>query len=136
MAKQTYHGSCHCRRIRFEADLDLAAGTGKCNCTYCWKSRAWNIGIKPSDFRLLSGESDRRSYGFRENSQNHHVFCGTCGIRVYTEGDIPEIGGAYVSVALSTLDDLPAAELVGAPLAYMNGREDDWFHTPAETRHL
>jgi len=136
MAKKTYHGSCHCRRIRFEADLDLAAGTGKCNCTYCWKARSWSIGIKPSDFRLLSGESDRRFYGFRENSQNHHVFCNTCGIRVYTEGDIPEIGGAYVSVALSALDDLPAEELVAAPLAYMNGRDDDWFHTPAETRHL
>ena len=136
MAKKTYHGSCHCRRIRYEADLDLAAGTGKCNCSYCWKARAWNIGIKPSDFRLLSGEADRGQYGFRQNSQNHHVFCKNCGVRVYTEGDIPEIGGAYVSVVLSTLDDLPPAELAAARVQYMNGRDDDWFHTPAETRHL
>jgi len=136
MAKTTYHGSCHCRRIRYEADLDLASGTGKCNCSYCWKARGWTIGIKPADFRLLSGHEDRGRYGFRPNSQNHHVFCKTCGVRVYTEGDIPEIGGAYVSVALSTLDDLPPGELAAAPVRYMNGRDDDWSHVPAETRNL
>jgi len=136
MSKRTYHGSCHCKRIQYEADLDLAAGTRKCNCTYCWKSRGWTMGIKPTDFRLISGEADRGLYGFRENSQNHHVFCKNCGIRVYTEGYIPEIGGAYVSLMLSTLDDLPPAELAAARVQYMNGRDDDWFHTPVETRHL
>lgn len=136
MAKRTYHGSCHCKRIRYEADLDLAAGTGKCNCTYCWKARNWSIVMKPADFRLLCGEADRGRYGFRDNSQSQQVFCTNCGIRVYTEGNIPEIGGAYVSVALATLDDLPPGDLVDSPVRYMNGREDDWFHTPAETRHL
>jgi hypothetical protein len=64
------------------------------------------------------------------------VFCGNCGVRVYTYGHIEQIGGDFVSVSLSTLDDVSPAELVAAPVQYMNGRDDDWFHVPAETRHL
>jgi hypothetical protein len=37
---------------------------------------------------------------------------------------------------MSSLDDLPAAELAAAPLHYANGKDDDWFHEPQEKRHL
>jgi hypothetical protein len=136
MAKTTYHGSCHCKRIRFEADLDLGEGTGKCNCSYCWKARGWTMAIKPSELRVLDGKQHASEYGFVPGATNFHVFCKHCGIRVYTYGHVDAIGGDYVSVALSSLDDLPPAELAAAPVRYMNGREDDWFHEPAETRHL
>jgi hypothetical protein len=39
-------------------------------------------------------------------------------------------------VALAALDDLPPAELAAAPVRFMNGRDNDWFHEPAEHRHL
>jgi hypothetical protein len=55
---------------------------------------------------------------------------------VYTYGYVEQIGGHYVSVVLATLDDLSPSDLVAAPVRYMNGRDDDWFHPPAETRHL
>ena len=42
----------------------------------------------------------------------------------------------YVSVHLSTLNDLPVAELVAAPIHYMDGLHDNWWNPPTETRHL
>ncbi|MGE0871659.1 MAG: GFA family protein [Kofleriaceae bacterium] len=134
MSTRTFHGSCHCGAIKFEADLDLDKGTGKCNCTYCWKVRNWSMTIKPDAFRLLSGKDMLGDY--TKHPAGHHGFCKTCGVRTHSWGDIPEIGGPFVSVALAALDDLPAAELIGAPVRHANGRDNDWFNVPAEIRHL
>src|SRR5687767_174177 len=120
MATQTYRGSCHCGEIRFEVDLDLSKGTGKCNCSYCWKVRNWSIGLPPDALRLLAGQDSPAEYRFREGSVNYHVFCKRCGVRLYTRGHVEEIGGDFVSVMLSTLDDLPPAALAAAPVSYMN----------------
>lgn len=136
--KKTYHGSCHCKAVTFEADIDLDQGTGKCNCTYCWKQRMWTAGhLQPGDFRLISGEAELADYGKSGDwGEGHHRFCSVCGIHTHGHGNIEAMGGPYVSVALAALDDLTVDDLVAAPLRYMDGLHDNWQNEPEETRHL
>jgi hypothetical protein len=132
---KTYKGSCHCGKVRFEADFDLDAGTGKCNCSICTKRRYWGAHVKPADFRLIADEADLADYQFGSMSA-HHRFCKTCGVAPFGHGYIEAIGGAYYSVNLACLDDLDAKDLAAAPVRFMDGRHDNWWQPPAETRHL
>src|SRR5687768_3770270 len=119
MATTTYHGSCQCKRVRFEADIDLAAvGTTKCNCTSCWKRRWWAVKVKPEGFRALEGQGELTDANF----------CRHCGITTYAQVAAAEWNdGAYVSVNVATLDDLDPTVLMDSPIQLCDGRNDNWW---------
>ena len=131
--KKTYHGSCHCGAVRFEADMDLAQGTFKCNCSICFKTRAWLAAVPAADFRLIAGSENLGDYQFGRK-RIHHVFCRTCGVRAYSLGSDPGGNPAY-AVRVNCLDGVEPADLIEAPVKYFNMVHDD-FKAPAETRHL
>ena len=132
---KTHQGSCHCGTVRFEAELDLASGTGKCNCSICTKKRSWSMIVKPEAFRLLSGGDNLGDYQFGTRS-GHHRFCKTCGCAPFGDGHVPEIGGDYVGIAINCLDDVTDEELAAVPVHYANGRDNAWMEPPAVTAHL
>jgi hypothetical protein len=135
MSLKTYHGSCHCGAVRFEADLDLSQGSGRCNCSFCTKMRNWSVNIKPDAFRLLTSQDALSDYQFGTKA-GHHVFCKQCGVRPFGFGYVKEIGGEFVSIKLNCLDDITPEELAAVPVRYADGRNNNWFAEPSETRHL
>jgi hypothetical protein len=135
MALRHHLGSCHCGRVRYSADIDLAATTTKCNCTYCAKTRAWTTPVRPTAFALLSGGDSIAAYRKHALAPNKH-FCRHCGVVTHADGEADYMGGAYVIVFVATLDDATQEDLAGVPVRYCNGRDDLWQEPPKITAHL
>jgi len=131
--KKTHRGSCHCGAVRFEAEIDLAAETSKCNCSICSKARFWKAVMPAGDFRLLAGEETLSEYTFGPNIR--HFFCSRCGVKPFGRGHHDAIGD-FVAVNVMCLDDATDKELAEAPVVYQDGRTDHWERAPEETRHL
>jgi hypothetical protein len=53
VATKPHYGGCHCGDVAFEADIDLVAGTGRCNCSYCAKIRNSSVMLKLEEFRRV-----------------------------------------------------------------------------------
>jgi hypothetical protein len=131
---KTYHGSCHCGAVRFEAGIESSQGTVRCNCSFCAKGRFWSAIVKPDSFRLLSGEAELTGYQFHTKTERH-FFCRHCGIRLFGIGRSPRWGEFY-SVNVTCLDEVTAEELLNAPIAYLDGKNDNWDIQSLELRHL
>lgn len=127
----TYHGSCECEKVKFEATFDLKDGTFKCNCRMCTKSRFWGASVKAENLKITSGAELLSKYW---KNPVHH-FCKECGVKVFGRGVTPD-GNEMFAVALPTLDDLDPRDLASAPVFVCDGRHDH-FDQPAEfSAHL
>jgi hypothetical protein len=139
--KKTHRGSCHCGAVRFECEVDLSAGTNRCNCGFCQKARWWMVFVKASEFRLLAGADVLSDYQYTPAGKPepflHFEFCSRCGFRPFTRGGaLPQFGGEFYAVNVACLEGLSDAELAALPVNYADGRHENWGAKPDEVRHL
>jgi hypothetical protein len=137
MMKKTYHGSCHCGAVAFEAKIDFEKGTTRCNCSICTKSRFWFAILQGEDFKVEKGEDQLSNYSWippgKSESHLRYRFCKTCGVRTFAEGN----GGEFYAVAIAALDGIEQdADQLVRSLKFNDGRHDDLKHAPADTRLL
>lgn len=133
---KTYFGTCHCKSVRFEAQIDFSLGTTKCNCSFCSRLRLWLVKVRPEQFLLHSDEAALSQYQ-GDNPVAHHPFCKRCGVHVFDRVDMPNgTGHPYVNVNIMCIDGLDVNEALEAPIGYLNGLANDWGSAPEETRHL
>ena len=103
---QTYEGGCHCGRVRFRAQADLA-GIGECNCSICTKKGILHLVVPLDRFTLLQGENDLTTYQFGSHVAKH-TFCRHCGIHAFY---VPRSDPDKVSVNARCIDGIDAAAL-------------------------
>jgi hypothetical protein len=110
-------GGCHCRAVRFEADVPQAVEILDCNCSICAATGFRHLIVPHADFRLLAGADTLTSYRFGTSAANH-LFCAVCGVKSFYQ---PRSHPDAWSVNLNALDD--AAALTVTAKAF-DGR--DW----------
>lgn len=143
MTKKTYQGSCHCGSVAFEAEIDPAKGTNRCNCSICTKARAWFIGIPAADLKMTKGEELMADYSWSPAGRKpfglHYRFCPECGVRLFAEGQEKSLGGPFYAVAVAALDNLNAedVDVLANGITYVDGAHENYGKDappPADTR--
>ena len=138
--KKLYRGSCHCRAVTFECQLDLAQGVRRCNCSFCAKTRMQKAFALREEFGITTGK-DKLTSSRADNSSwiegdVDHYFCSRCGVRPFSRGYHKDFLGHFYAVNAACLDGVSDAELGEAPIIYENGRADDHFNPPEDTRFM
>lgn len=100
-------GGCHCKKVRFEAEVPRRVEVLDCNCSICAATGFRHLIVPHSDFRLLSGEDALTSYRFGTGAAIH-LFCATCGIKSFYQ---PRSHPGAWSVNLNALDDASGLEI-------------------------
>jgi hypothetical protein len=140
MTMKTYSGSCHCGDVRFEADIDLSAGSNRCNCSVCKKARAWFVIVKADHFREIAGTDRLTEYQWtpegRKDTFLHYRFCKTCGIRTAGYGGLDAKEGGFYFVSVAALDNVDRDDLASMPIRYADGLHNRFDSPPADPQLL
>jgi hypothetical protein len=94
-------GGCHCRAIRFEAEVADAVELLDCNCSICAMTGFRHLIVPHADFTLRAGANALASYRFGTGAAEH-LFCRTCGVKSFYQ---PRSHPDAWSVNYNALDD-------------------------------
>jgi hypothetical protein len=101
---KTYVGGCLCGSIRYTV-IGPSLFESQCCCKDCQKATGTGhttiIGIHRSQLRVEGTPTTFTNRGESGGEVTRH-FCGTCGGRLYTSGDLP---GEIVMIQAGSLDD-------------------------------
>ena len=101
-------GSCHCGRVRFEAEGEVGDGLA-CNCSICSRKGSLLWFVPRTSFRLLTPEAAASTYTFNKHVIKHH-FCPNCGIHTHGEGS-DRSGNAIAAVNLRCVEGIDLAKI-------------------------
>jgi hypothetical protein len=115
-------GGCHCKAVRFEAEVPEAVTVLDCNCSICAATGFLHLIVPHGEFRLLSGADTLTSYRFGTGTANH-LFCSVCGIKSFYQ---PRSHPEGWSLNLNALDDASGLNVI---VRTFDGR--DWEQAAA-----
>lgn len=133
-----YDGSCFCGVVWFQVDGDLVDGMMCCNCCFCCKMCYWEMCLFDLDgFWLMFGvEYVVQMFCVQDDGMNmYYNFCVYCGMWLWIEGDIFEMGGCFVMVCINVLDVFEV-DLVIVLIFYVDGVYDNWQNLVCEMWYL
>ena len=103
-ASDSMTGGCLCGRIRYRIDGPVSF-TSQCCCRDCQKATGTGhttiLGIRRSQLEVSGDPKTFTNVGESGGGVTRH-FCGECGGRLYTSGQLP---GEFVMVQAGSLDD-------------------------------
>lgn len=105
-----YTGSCHCQKVRYEVELDLAQEPAlTCNCSMCQRKGSMLRFVPAGQFTLVSGAENLTDYQFGAK-KIHHYFCSTCGVTSFATGQTPD-GTKMQAINVRCLDGVDLESL-------------------------
>ncbi len=105
---KNHQGGCHCKKVRYEAELDLASPVIECNCSYCAAHGLLLAFLPESQVKVTQGEDNLTEYRFNK-STIAHLFCATCGVQPFARAEKDGIWTRAINVR--TIDDVELDEL-------------------------
>jgi hypothetical protein len=115
--KETYRGSCHCGKVKFEVDADIDH-VRACDCSICRRRGALLHRVEERDLRVLTPLEDLSLYQWNTRTAKDY-FCPTCGILPFRR---PRTAPEKWSVNVRCLEGV---DLSAIPVKHVHGSKLD-----------